>query len=257
MLGEVSNRAQPCVTADGRLKNTEAWSPLVRWEDYIDLRQPITFVQVGAHQGHDPNDPIWAYTSRCNWRGLVIEPTAETFSKLCTNYASRPLVRPLRAALSDFTGVGKMQIVKQFCRPGECNLLQPLEARRRNWWRNRAGTNATQEVAVMTLARVWEELRAWASVGGSTLAGVDVLIVDVEGNERSVFKPDLPEPRPRLIMWEHKNQRPADFAAIDDRLRAQGYRSLTNTLGGRWKRNVTSGERSQLPGGDSLYTRET
>ena len=232
--------------------------PLVAWEQYLDLTRPnIFFVQIGAHEGKSAFDPLYTYSTRCGWRGVVLEPTPKSFERLCTNYAPYAQhVEPLRVALSDHDGLGHMQVVNRFCaRKGECNYLHtgpPPKGRQAAWHKGFAGTNETNPVAMVSLSTLWPDIRRRARRHAGAAARVDLLVIDVEGLEGKVLAhADLPRPLPKLLMWEHKKMPKTERDLVDTRLVAQGYRNL-GSVGGRWVRN--GGVWTQLYGGDTLYS---
>ena len=105
-------RAHCLSPTTGRVTPANGELPLyVQWEDYVPhyLKQVsnVSFVQVGANCGRNTKqcavggDPIWNYAASCGWRGIAIEPSPPTFTKLCTNYAAlTPLVKPLNALIT-------------------------------------------------------------------------------------------------------------------------------------------------------------
>lgn len=86
----------------------------VAWERYLNTSRPdFLFVQVGANEGR-AGDALWPYASVCNhWRGLLVEPVATSFTKLCLNYQPMSTrIRAIKAAVSDFNGFADMQIMR-------------------------------------------------------------------------------------------------------------------------------------------------
>jgi len=200
----------------------------VAWEKYLDIRSPVVFVQVGAHEGN-VGDAMWPYATTCtHWRGLLLEPTRDSFHKLCANYAAhQPRICALKAAASDYTGEAKIQIMRNGCPRGQCNHLLNKGDNVR-WHHRWARTNQTERVAVITLARVWEELKR---VHGP-IATVSLLVVDVEGSEDRLLGPPLPSPRPRLVMFEHKHLSMDRQRTINASLLEQGYSYVGGVAGG-------------------------
>ena len=202
----------------------------VAWERYLDTSRPdFLFVQVGANEGM-AGDALWPYASVCNhWRGLLVEPVASSFTKLCLNYQPMSTrIRALKAAVSDFNGFADMQIMRNGCAGGQCNHLLHRGDNRR-WHHRWARTNETERVPVITLARVWEELQR---VHGP-VADVDLLVVDVEGSEgRLLGSSELPSPRPRLVMFEHKHLTAPVRFMINSSLESLGYQFVGGVAGG-------------------------
>jgi hypothetical protein len=281
---EVQRSAVPnCMRAGPRLARFKG---AVAWENHLDLSQPVLFVQIGAHEG-SVGDAIWPYATTCsNWRGLLLEPVGTSFIKLCNNYRPHSLrIRPLKAAVSDFAGHARMQIMRNGCAAGQCNHLLraprtdlrsslhrppvprcstphpcdlcmtepghfPTPPHDSSFWKDRwlpgvpaapadkgdnvkwhhswARTNEVERVPVLTLARVWEELQR----AHGHASAVDLLVVDVEGSEARILGRELPWPRPRLIMFEHKHLQPKALLTINSSLEAQGYRFVGGVAGG-------------------------
>jgi FkbM family methyltransferase len=165
----------------------------------------------------------------CAITGLLVEPVATSFTKLCLNYQPMSTrIRAIKAAVSDFNGFADMQIMRNGCAGGQCNHLLHRGDNRR-WHHRWARTNETERVPVITLARVWEELQR---VHGP-VADVDLLVVDVEGSEgRLLGSSELPSPRPRLIMFEHKHLTAPVRFMINSSLESLGYQFVGGVAGG-------------------------
>lgn len=212
-----SSPARSCINSTGGFAGGYS---LVRWERWVADIHDVTFLQLGANQGPGPHEPVWEYATRCGWRGLTFEPTNGTFTRLCANYAPFfTLVKPIRAAVSNFTGAGQMEHITRYCPRGECNKLidltrQPVPMK-------------SEAVDVVTLERAVHELRR-AFLPHRELDRLDLLVVDVEGQEETVLGAPLPHPKPELVLYEHKHLQPTVKARIDASLRRQGYRFLSD-----------------------------
>ena len=57
-------------------------------------------------------------------------------------------------------------------------------------------------------------------------------MVDVEGSELRLLGTELPSPRPRLVMYEHKHLQPLVKQKINSSLEMQGYRFVGGVAGG-------------------------
>lgn len=185
--------------------------------------------QLGANRGPGPHEAIFEYAANCSWRGLAFEPVAATFDLLCRNYEPwRPHVRPVQAAVSNFNGPAQMALINSYCPRGECNRLT-----QRNTTRT-GKLMPTEQVEVVTLARVWEELRRVKFLGGCKRCAqrVDVLVVDVEGQEEQVLYhgAPFPHPPPRLVLYEDKHLKASQKERIAGRLHSQGYTLIRQVL---------------------------
>mmetsp|Transcript_12385 Transcript_12385/g.39482 ORF Transcript_12385/g.39482 Transcript_12385/m.39482 type:complete len:463 (+) Transcript_12385:96-1484(+) len=72
-------------------------------------------------------------------------------------------------------------------------------------------SRSMETVLVVTLAHLWP---------GS---GFDILVIDAEGAEAKILSMPLPQPLPRLVLFEIANLKASQLAAINSSLVAQGY----------------------------------
>ena len=208
-------RAHCLSPTTGRVTPAKGELPLyVQWEDYVPhyLKEVsnVSFVQVGANCGRNTKqcavggDPIWNYAASCGWRGIAIEPSPPTFTRLCTNYAAlTPLVKPLNALITNAPGDAFIS------NNGEMSsqlLVPPTGAAR----------DSAHRVAALRLADVWPK------------HGASVLVVDVEGSEEQILGSPLPLPLPHLVFFEHFNLHKDAKARIHANLLAHGFCFLKN-----------------------------
>ena len=238
--------AKQCFNSTGQFAGGHS---LVQWERFLPDLTDVIFLQLGANRGPGKHEPIWEYATSCGWRGLAFEPINATFRALCRNYLPyAPRVEPVRAAVSNYTGSGSMLIKRRYCPFGECNhLISESMAATKD-------PTHLEEVEVTTLEAAWEELRVHCAADGrAPLPRIDLLVVDVEGHEWALLGDNtnrpLPRPLPRLVMFEHKQLVPAEKAAIDAALKAQGYHLLADV--GHPAKNNT------MHFGDLLYGRNS
>ena len=200
---------------------------LPRWERYFSPADlcSLYFVEIGANCGTDncshSVDPFWSYQRRYGWSGAVIEANPHTFTRLRSNYAPYPRVRPLNLAVSNVTGR-----LDFYCPlPGKgtaemCTL--------NGEWAGRLGWQTAQhrqQVDALSLTQLWAMLKPQR---------VGILGVDVEGvEERLLAHGELPEPRPRLVFFENTSfgnpnvhrDGPAALRRLRANLARQGYES--------------------------------
>ena len=143
-------------------------------------------------------DPVWEYATQCaGWTGLVIEPTRALFEELRTAYSPYQ-VQPLRLAVSDYTGVTNVEVNGEFTRLREARVNKTRAKSNTSKLRGRrlhiATSNPSMEtVLVVTLAHLWP---------GS---GFGILVIDAEGAEAKILSMPLPQPLPRLVLFEIAN----------------------------------------------------
>lgn len=183
-------------------------------------RVPTFFLQIGANDGIT-GDPIHPFLMENDWGALVVEPIQDYFKLLCDRYRNRPLVKPVRAAVTDFNG----QVV--LCR------LDPsaIEAGKVPRWGHGASSlylNRTalgwdlyrphlmeERVPATTLQSLLEE---------HAIESVDVLQIDAEGHDYHILKQfDFARFRPSIINIELVNLPENEGVACKEILSRNGY----------------------------------
>lgn len=202
------------------------------WEDYVPdflpAVQSASFVQIGANCGMNTRhcaisgDPVWDYATRCHWRGVAVEAYKPIFRELCDNYLPHPTVWPMHTAVSD---ARRRAAVFRTGNREANHLLTEHEARRVMSGQRLFGGNVT--VDVVRLHDVW------AAVLALGVREVDVLVIDVEGEESKLLSSPLPSPPPRMVLYEHLHVAPSDQRRIHKALLSQGYALLADV--GLWR----------------------
>lgn len=188
----------------------------------------VRFLQIGANDGL-ARDPVREFVVRDRWSGVLVEPSPASFSRLQSNYA---YLQPhglvfLQAAVGQDTE-GELH----FWVPRE-ELRQQLGDYRYNKLSRKAsfsrefvqgylpkGCDADSaleslQVPILKLSSVAERYFPDEAP--------DLLVVDVEGHEESVFaSADFQNFRPEMILYEHKHVGAAGDR-IAQRLKAAGY----------------------------------
>jgi len=177
----------------------------VKWEEYLQSMHGVNFVQIGGNCGTNlpecavGGDPIWEYATRFDWKGIVLEPVPQIFSKLTANYLPYTTVKPVQALVSNHSGVGR--------------ILDRAETSHEISLSRKKGV----EVPTYTLETLWKD------VFGADQEKVDLLVVDAEGNEPKILSGAFPEPKPKLVLFEISNLQAAELAGIDANLKKEGY----------------------------------
>ena len=97
---------------------------------------------------------------------------------------------------------------------------------------------------VVTLKQLWGRVKSHIPS-----SGVDILVLDVEGNEKNILtEDDLPHPLPTRILFEIAHITQEDRDIIDEKLRSQGYRQSADLI----HRDAYAIENG-LPAQDRLY----
>jgi FkbM family methyltransferase len=179
----------------------------------------LRFIQIGANDGVRA-DPIWFKVSQYAWTGLLVEPLATSFAELRKNYAGRPGLDFLNAAVDVSAGTRTLH----FLRPG---LAVP------DWARGLATFDlARLQRTTGELGRTDEDIGhqeirtvTWDAVLERFGAGpCDVLVVDAEGHDIPILRAaPLGRLRPKVIHFEHGCATLSDRLAFDGELIGLGY----------------------------------
>jgi len=214
-----------CSASQPPVLSSDSQPLFVKWEDYVGRYllsvENISFVLVGANCGRNNmrcaigGDPVWEYATQCaGWTGLVIEPTRALFEELRTAYSPYQ-VQPLQLAVSDHTGVMTVEVNGEFTRLRDVRVNKTRAKFKKNVFGRRlhvaTSNRSTETILVVTLAHLWP---------GS---GFVILVVDAEGAEPKILSMPLPQPLPRLVLFEIANLNAQQLAAINSSLVAQGY----------------------------------
>lgn len=198
------------------------------WEQYVDASHLSFFVQIGANCGTNRcagvrGEPIWTHQMRYEWPGVVVEANPHTFLKLQANYqAYLHRVTPVNVAIGNRSNG---EVLTLYC-PGQGNSTSERCTAQHKWAKlyNWTGNAVTTPV--------WSLADLWSRKVKSTV--VDILAIDVEGNEYDILNLPLPRPRPRTIFFEttgftnnHLNPTGKEkLALVRGLLTSQGYQAV-------------------------------
>ena len=189
---------------------SKALGHFVKWEDYAPQHlcnlSEVYFVQIGGNCGLNVprctagGDPIYDYATTCDgWQGVVLEPVRATFNQLSRNYSpsnflGNSTVQPIHGAVTGGTSLKRSSIRMTTARSQASTQNSVID--------DEHSTRPSERTMATTLMGLWAELR-WPRV--------DLLVIDVEGHEPRLLADQLlPHPKPRLILFEHKNLKETD-----------------------------------------------
>jgi FkbM family methyltransferase len=222
-----------------------AWHPLAPDQDEdhglkIDIqllfarlmlrKRDIFFVEIGANDGVT-NDPIYPFATRHGWRGVLVEPQAEIFSKLERNYAGVDGVSFVNAAIGAADGEQTFFKIRQTDDPHASAAGFPTQLASL-----RKESVLSQTKFVPNVADLVEEVRVpvltfdtlMRKVGASR---VDVLVIDTEGYDAPILRSiDIERIKPAIVQYEHHFMSKAEQMEIAARFRDAGYRIAKDNL---------------------------
>jgi FkbM family methyltransferase len=199
-------------------------TPTSRLRAHFAGENRVTFIQIGAYDGvaGDPIRPL--VLENDSWWGVMVEPQSDAFDRLRLNYlGQQSRLQFLNAAISDGSGERPIFCITEVERKrlglsdwaGEVASLD-ADHLRKHFPHARL---ASCSVKTMTFAEAADRLP-----GGR----VDVVVIDVEGHERTIIENiDLERHRVRFMIYEHKHLSARDRPAVENRLRRQRF-SLKN-----------------------------
>jgi FkbM family methyltransferase len=199
--------------------------------DFIDKHggTPRICVDVGAYEGVIGSNSRALFLQ--GWSGLVIEPDPRSFARLQQLYANRADIKKLRRAISDRTGIRRMQ----FCNgpPGTA----PEDA----WKYAQVNTFSIPFSDTYRRDHNYEYKRSWVRVttikralrwAGIDPGNIGFMSVDCEGEDLKIIESlDFVSCRPHLLCIESDNDSRPVFSALVSRFGYSEYgRTAANTI---------------------------
>lgn len=184
---------------------------------------PLTFVQIGANDGVS-NDPLHESVRSHRWRGVLVEPVPELFSRLVANYAGAPGLAFENVAIG--TAEGRVQLHLADARPGDPPWVSQLASFDRALVLSHgvdvpglAARVRSVDVDAVTLPTL---------VARHGLDAVDLLHVDAEGFDLEVLgQVDLDASwAPRFVIYEKRHLDPDAYRRNLAAFRRAGYRRV-------------------------------
>lgn len=187
------------------------------------VRHPrVCYLQIGAFDGVS-GDPIYPLIEKHGLRGVLVEPQADAFARLKSNYARFDAVAFafVNAAVGDQDGTATLYRIKPEARGPEW-LHQIASFDRSAIMRHAASVPnlesfiVREEVRCVTFATLFDE---------AGIEHVDLLQVDAEGYDAEILRLfDVRMRKPAIIRFEHKHLSPAVYSQTVGALVDLGYK---------------------------------
>jgi|HigsolmetaAR202D_1030399.scaffolds.fasta_scaffold03301_1 methyltransferase, FkbM family len=201
-----------------RLIRADANNSLESFMFHIIEQRPLTFVQIGANDGHSA-DPLYEFVTfhHARVRGLVVEPVEDYFDELVQTYRGYPSIVPVRAAIHRT----KKEMTIYRPRPGK-RLRKGIASFDPDHYR-RFGIDPADIVAEKVRCMTLDEL-----LDEHGIRQLDVLQIDTEGYDAEIVRGiRFDRVRPGIIRFEHGYRAnlmtPATHRELTRLLHAQGY----------------------------------
>jgi len=180
------------------------------------------FIQVGAYDGRE-SDPIWDYVHRYRWSGLLVEPQADIFERLKSNYAGHPRLIFECVAVADQDGALPFYKVKD----EYAHLFHADHRTLSSFYPEHITKHLSVPVdAERVLQRIDTKcVTLWSLIEKHRIAKIDLLQIDVEGYDYQIIKNmRFEKVLPSIIRFEHANLGPCERTECIDLLISKGYR---------------------------------
>lgn len=200
--------------------------------DALNEAQIVRFVEIGANQ-MDRNDHIARYLVDGRWKGVLVEPQKDVFSRLQLQYKDNPNIMLINAAISkssssqklykfNFSEESWVTSLSSFFKDRLIKHLEHgwLKARASEWGYTLSDIDEQnigfEMVECMPFSAVLERIDS---------KQVDLLIIDTEGYDFEILKMiDFKTFKPAVIVFEHRHLIKKDFKAALKLLRKEKYR---------------------------------
>lgn len=200
--------------------------------DFARAHPSATFVQVGAHDGHE-QDPLWRHIQGRRWSGVMVEPVPYVFRRLERSYADDERIKLVNAAIAPTAGTATLYHIPESDEPGLppwydalASFSRDVIAKHREFIPDIESRIEPIQVPTITFGDLCRD---------NGFDRVDVVQIDTEGYDYEIIKLiDLERCAPRILMYEHIHLSPQERAECEQRLighQYEIYSDVMNTMG--------------------------
>jgi FkbM family methyltransferase len=182
----------------------------------------VSFLQVGANDGQY-GDPLRKYIVKYPWSGILVEPQAEVFLRLCKNYASledRLIFENVAVAQDQETiTIYKVPTGDSEKLGGEAYASSVASFTPRIVARQLGISRQDLEPQVVTCTTLDKLIEKHG------ISKLDILQIDTEGEDYNVLRTlDLSRCKPSIVQFEHGHLSPKSIDEAVKYLSAHEYR---------------------------------
>ncbi len=189
----------------------------------LKKKQNITVLQVGAHTGNTPDDPLHSLIQHAKnkkipiqgqLRALLIEPVPYLFEELRKNYSGFPNVQCLQIAVGSKRGTENFYYLdpsKDLSKAGMPDWLDQLgclgENRANEMWNKYTQMPLVSDFLRENRKAITVNVRTINEIIEETgITPIDLLQIDAEGADGDILRSlDLETHAPHIINYEHKH----------------------------------------------------
>lgn len=189
------------------------------------------FLQIGGNDGII-NDPFYKFIRRDNWKGLVLEPQKEIFSRLLRTYSSNKKVTPVNCAI--FNTSGKKQLFKIAF--SNSRRLAGLSSFFHESIQKMIDVGYVDQIAIEENIKTPEKQSDYITteevecltfqdlINKNNIQKLDALLIDTEGYDFEIIKQfDFSLMKPEIIVYEHAGLDRAEKESCEKYLKNLGY----------------------------------
>ncbi len=195
-------------------------------------KKPFNFLQIGGNDGFI-KDPIFKFVKKYPWKGIIVEPQKEVFSKkLRKTYRFETKVRLENLAIADKTGIKKLWKIALsdsrwatgLASFNKDTLVYQVE---RNYVSDRLKREGIPIPDKTEDFLTYEEVRCITIedlMKKHDFEKLDLLQIDTEGYDFEIIKTiDFSRLKPSMISFESEHLSKDDYAACQALLQKEGY----------------------------------
>ena len=184
-------------------------------------RPRATFIQVGAHDGHE-QDPLRRHIQSRHWSGVMVEPVPYVFRRLQIAYANEPRIKLVNAAIAPVAGTAILYHIPESDEAGLprwydalASFSREVIAKHREFIPDIEERIEPIEVPTVTFEHVCRQ---------NGIDRLDVVQIDTEGYDYEIIKLiDLKRLGPTVLMYEHIHLSLEDRTDCERLLIGNGY----------------------------------
>ena len=189
--------------------------------EFARARPRATFVQVGAHDGHE-QDPLRRHIQSRSWTGVMVEPVPYVFRRLQVAYANEPRIRLVNAAIAATAGTATLYHIPESDEEGLppwydalASFSREVIAKHNEFIPDIENRIEPIEVPTVTFSDLCQQ---------NGIDRLDVVQIDTEGYDYEIIKLiDLKCLAPTVLMYEYIHLSPEDRSDCERLLIDRGY----------------------------------
>ena len=189
-------------------------------------RREVNFLQIGANDANNNNDPLRVLRQTGEWKGWMIEPNPAVFKRLTKSVSKFPKIQCLNCAVSETDGILPFYYIKNPHTTKHPFVADQLSSLSRNhvcqelvsWGYDEAqaeGAIGSVDVSCKSPASLVAEL---------AINQLDLLLIDAEGHDFEIIKHfPFNRLRPDIIVFETTHLKKSERDQIPGLMLEYGY----------------------------------